>query len=593
MLLFVFVSFFWLMFSTCFESFCRDDNAGGTAPLIVDMARSLLAGRVPSHVEYVGGGGGAWIPLSMSGLLDPLVTVPALILSNHTELLFNFIGSLHLALFAVGGYFLAFSMRAPLWAGIVAGLSLAFSGYFFIWAGNWMTFLIPYAFLPWILAGIIGISQTESLRKLVVYETTTALAVLGIFSTGSPFPPYYGGIVSFFVIARIFVANPERAKQFVVRLLPQVALFLLVVVPILIGQKRLFDFYGGRTPMAEDWVNLSVPIKAYIGLFVPFLSSYWHVDWFEGPVLASNLLLSCGVVPGWYIVFAIFRKPRLFIDARRVTLLLGIVVFVLIMSPDSFGLIHFFADTPVLNVFRWPFRAIPAFHVLIVLLFMSVAAELDPSLARLRQALVVVVCVGCSLIAIGHELSLMKVRRSGMSWYDELAATAKVSPVISWYHMTPRLDDPETWDEFVLDGLKHAGYVVNVCRSDIPFHRKPRLFFYGNMGAEFGIHTVHLYVVPFPVAYSKLGMTSKGCITDWQGVKELIEEGPQKPLPDKVAWDEFMGPKSFAEITRKTYVGAAIVDVSYPQPMQYFLGSPHWRLAARKDAAALFLRKGK
>jgi hypothetical protein len=590
LLLFVFVFFFWMLFSTFFESFCRDDNAGGTAPVLVDMARQLLAGRLPNHVQYLGGGGGAWIPLSMSGLFDPLVAVPALLLWNHPELLFNFIGSLHLAMFAVGGYFLAFSMGAPRWTGIIAGLSLGFSGYFFVWAGNWMFFLIPYACLPWLIAGIIGISQAQSLRGLLVHEVISAAAVLGIFSTGSPFPPYYSGIVSFFVVASILVGNPKGTRQFVVRLLPQIMLFLLAVIPALLSQKRLFDFYGGRTPMAEDWLNMSVPIKAYMGLFIPISYSHWNIDWFEGPVLASNLLLSCGVVPAWYILLAIFRKPRLFIDARHVPLVLGIVVLAVVMSPNSFGLIHFFADTPILNVFRWPFRAIPAFHVLIVLLFMSLAAELDPSPARLRQIVVVLVCVGCSLIAVGHELSLMKVRDSGMSWYEELAAATKMSPVVSWYHMTPRLDDSETWDRKDFEALKNAGYVVNVCRSEIPFHRKPRLFFYGNLGAEFGVRTVHLYVVPFPVAYSKLGMTSKGCITDWQGVKELIENGPQKPLPQGVAWNVFMGPKSFEEITEKTYVGAAIVDTSYSEPMQYFLASPHWRLAAKKDSAALFLR---
>ena len=163
--------------------------------------------------------------------------------------------------------------------------------------------------------------------------------------------------------------------------------------------------------------------------------------------------------------------------------------------------------------------------------------------------------------------------------------------MLSWYHVTPHLDDAETWDEPVLERLRNAGYIMNLCRSEIPFHRKPRLFFYGNMGALFGVHTVHMYVVPFPVVYAWLGMTVKGCIRSWEGASELIEQGPQKPLTGRVTWENPWGPKNFLEIVAKTYVGAVIVDTEYQQPMQYFLTSPNWQLLARKDSAAVFVRK--
>jgi hypothetical protein len=591
LLLTAFVFCFWSLFSTFFESFYRDDNVGGVIPVLVEMTRILIHGEIPNHTYSLGGGGGSALLLSMNGLLDPFVAVPAILMHNNPELLCNFIASLHLAIFAAGGFLLGSVLKAPRWAGIIAGLSLAFSGYFFIWVGNWIIFIIPYAFLPWILAGVFGIFYAQSSKELLVYEILTSVTVLLLLVTGGPFPPFHGGIATMVVIASIIADKPSEWKKLILRLVPVGIVFLVAAIPVIFGQKALFDAYGGRVPNSADWVNLSVPLEAYLGLFVPSTLALWRFPWTPRQEVISNVLLMAGVVPAWYILRSIFRTPSVFLQTRIIVLLGGIALLVLMMSPNAFDLSVFFAETPVLNIFRWPFRAIPAFHVLIILLFLWLTVQADSALDRRWQIAAVTACIGVSVFGIGYELSLMQIRDSTIGWWQEFSISRSRSPVLSWYHITPHLDDPDSWDEQVLRRLRNSGYVINVCRSELPFHNKPRLFFYGNMGPLFGVHTVHMYMVPFPSAYGALGMTVKGCIRDWQAAKEFIEHGPQKPPSTRVEWTNPLGPKNFMELMEKTYVGAAIVDTQYEAPMQYFLTSPNWQLLARKETAAIFIRR--
>jgi hypothetical protein len=590
LLLVGFVFSFWFAFSTFYESFFRDDNVGGPIPVLVDMVRTLLHGGIPDHTYGLGGGGGAALLVSMTGLLDPFVFVPSLLMSKDSKLLCNFIVSLHLGIFAAGGYLLGLTLGAPRWARIVAGVSLAFSGYFVIWVGNWIFFILPYVFLPWIAVGILKILGAKSPRELLAYEVMTFATGLLMLGIGGPTAPFYSGIAILVMVAYILVSDGSIWKKFLLRLSPLGILFLAVAVPLLLGQKKLYDWYGGRVPDPADWVDLSVPLSAYLGLLIPSTHALWRIGWMPLPVLTSNTILMAGVVPAWFVLGAVLRKPALFLAPRILSLLAGLILFVFLMSPASFHLSLLFTEIPVLNYFRWTFRAIPAFHFVFIVLFLRLAAEPDFAIQRRWQIAAVVVCVGASALCIGHEVSLMQVRNPNLTWGEELNISKSRSPVLSWYHVTPHLDNPDSWDESVLERLRNAGYIMNICSSDNPFHDKPRLFFHGNSGLFFGVRTVHLYVVPYVAAYDPLGMSGKGCIKNWQTAKYFIENGPQKPLPEKVTWENPLGPRDFSELMTKTYVGAVVVDALCDQPMQYFLTSPNWQLLAKNQYAAVFLR---
>ncbi len=581
---------FWFLFATNIQTFYRDDNVGGVAPIVMDNARRILNGQIPNHTEYVGGGGGAYILMSMSGVLNPFQLIPSLVFRENPKLLLDFVMSLHLALFAVGGYFLTLVAGGSRWIRLTAGFSLGFSGYFFVWGGNWLPFLIPYAFLPWLMAGILKIAGTIGVRAALPYHILTVFAGILLAVTGGPFPPYFSAITVLILLAHIFAEEPRRFSRSVLRLLIPGLVIIGVALPVLLGQKALFDFYGGRIAEGGDFEFLSIPLNGYLGLFIPTTLSMWQIPWFSRPAITTNIVLMCGFIPAWYLLAALFRKPALFLRPANAVLAAGILVFVVILSPGALSLADGLARIPLVNAFRWPFRGLPAFHVLGVFFFIVAARELDQQIHRLTALAIGGLAAAMTIAALGHEVNLLTIRNPRLNWFQEVMLVRDRTPVTSWYHITPHLDDPEVWDEPTLDRLRRSGFVLNICRSEVPFHAKPRLFFYGNMGAQFKVHTVHLYVVPFPSAYGAFDMTEKGCIRNWDTVRYMIENGPQHPIGG-ASWNNPRGPENFMEIMEKTYVGAIVVDKAYEAPMKYLTESIGWTLLADTPLAALFVRK--
>ena len=548
---------------------------GGVGPLFVTVAQNLLHLRTLGHTYLLGGGGGAFISLALIGMYDPLVTLPAILFRHDPQLMMNIILSLHVALFSLGGWFMASALKAPAWARLTAAISLCFSGFFFVWGGNWSSVVIPYTFLPWAIGSIIGLLDSAGRRQLLLYEIILGASMLGLFMTGLPFAAYFGAFAILSVVSSVLVKDSKVLKKLIWRLIPQFLLFVAVVVPFLIGQRELYEYLGPRNNAPFHWVLFTVPLQAYLGLLLPNTYSIWQGPFYPSGIPISNILMMCGIVPAWYLLFALIRSPREFVQKPMIPILVGLGAFVILLSPNAFDLQEFFSKLPVVNAFRWPFRGLPAFHTLFVFLFLVVASESRNAIKPNREILIPVLCALTCLISLALELDLASAR----------------SPVRSWYHAAPRLADSETWSRPSLDVLKKSGYVINACRSEAFFHMKPRIFMYGNMGAEYGIPTVHLYAAPRPRAYAPLGMSIKGCITNLDAVKQMVEKGPQKPLSRPAKWDLAFGPKNFDEIVAKTYVGAAIVENGYKAALEYFVNSGQWQVLEKRAMATAFVRK--
>ncbi len=566
---------YWLFFSSTFVTFNRDDNATCTLPLVIDAARQVRSGHFPWHTYFVGGGGGSPIVAVMQpGVLNPLKLIPALFLSDRPQTLMNVIASLHLAVFALGGWFLATALAAPAWAGFVAAFSLGFSGAFVIGVGNWEMNYVPYAFLPWIAGSIIRLAGAESRREIVSSHLLLAWSVLSTFFAGGPTAIFYGVPVT--AITVLYVVSGDRSKLglLALRSVPQLLLVAVLVGPFLWEAKKIFDYYG-RRPDPMGWVQLSVPLRAYLGLWIPGTESTWtHI----GRVASfTNYLLFCGLVPAWYLLFAIFKKPAVFARAPVLCLVAGIVLFVPLLSPDALGLSGFFAGAPVLSVFRWPFRGVPAFDVLVVFLFLAAAKGVRIPKLPLAGALLVFVCFTAGILSVSNEL------RIAVPGYNQ----------ISWFVTNRYYEDPERWDERALEKLRSSGYVVTLSRRAVRgvFFEKPRLYFNGNLGAQFRVCTVHRYLLGAQSeAYSELGMHYSGQSNNLEAMKRFLASSLIKPPDIRPHWDNGIGPKDLGELAAKTYVGAAIVETAFKEPMDYFLNSPRWRLLESRPSASLFLR---
>jgi hypothetical protein len=566
---------YWLFFSSAFVTFYRDDNVTCTLPLVIDAARQVRSGHFPWHTYFVGGGGGSPIVAAMQpGALNPLKLIPALFLCDRPETLMNVIASLHLAILALGGWFLATSLAAPAWAGFVAAFSLGFSGAFVIGVGSWEMNYLPYAFLPWMAGSIIRLAEAESRREIVSAHLLLGWSALSTFFGGGPTAIFYAVPVT--AITVLYVISGDRSKLGVLALrsVPQVVLVAVLAGPLLWEAKKVFDYYG-RKPDPMGWVQLSVPLRAYLGLWIPGTESTWtHI----GRVASfTNYLLFCGLVPVWYIFFAIFKKPAIFARVPILCLVAGIILFVPLLSPDALGLSEFFSRVPALNVFRWPFRGIPAFDLLLVFLFLAVAKEMQIPQQPLAGALLVFVCFMAGILSVSNEL------RIAVPGYNQ----------ISWFITNRYYEDPERWDEGALEKLRSSGYVVTLSRRAVRgvFFEKPRLYFSGNLGAQYRVCTVHRYLFGAQAeAYNELGMHYSGQNNNLNAVKRFLASSLTKPPDIRLLWDNGIGPKDFKELAAKTYVGAAIVETSFKEPMDYFLTSPQWRLLESRPSASLFLR---
>lgn len=565
---------FWMLFASFIQSFYRDDNVGGGGPVLADAARSLLHGQSPTHTDFCGGGGGAYLSPWLSGVSDPLSVFPALLLEHDVRVLMNVTMALHLACFGGGGFLLGYALGAAPWARRVAALSLGFSGYYVVWAGNWSGVLAPYAFLPWLLAALIGLARTDTRNELVAYQCIACAALYGTFLTGLLFAALYGGLTCLVVVTACCVRERVALKRFVLRLLVPTLVFVAVVLPVLAQQASQYAFLGERKNDPIHWIVFAVPWRAYLGLLWPLGTSTWRGVYFPDGHALTNVVMMCGTVPVWYLGLDLTRRPGAYLTAHMLVLALGVLGMVLVLSPGDFGLAHAFAVMPVVSAFRWPFRALPAFHLLLVAVFLTATLDRSAPPSRLWRALLPVLVVGTSLVAFAQDLE--KKLQPG--------------PVMSWFAAAPSFDDPETWSPRALAILRRAGNVANACKSEVTFHLKPRLYFYGMLGAEYQVRTVHLYAVPPFKAYAPLGTTIKGCLRKWDGIRRLLEEGPKQPLPSPPRWRDLRGPSDFDEIVRKTFVGAVIVEPSFEAPMRYFTQSAAWLPLERHAQAMAFVR---
>jgi hypothetical protein len=363
---FLAVFLFWMGFSRHFITFYRDDNVVATVPLLIEAARQAKSGHFPWKTPYVGGSGGTpLISIMQPGVLSPLKLIPAMLLDHDPELLMNFLASLHLALFAWGGWFLATRLRSPTWAGLIGAFSLGFCGSFVIGAGNWDHIYLPYAFLPWITGGIIWLGQAVSRKSVVSAHLITGWASLSLFFSGSPTAAFYGSVVVLCCVITVVVREPSTWKPLCRRLLLQGVLLAVAAGPLFWSAKQLYDYHDRATP-AVFWKELSVPLAAYLGLWLPGTASEWVQVGVSSTF--SNAPLACGFVPAWLIVIGLATRPALFKRPDVLCLIAAILVFIPLLSPAAFGLSELFANTPLLRNFRWPFRGLPAFLVLIVFL---------------------------------------------------------------------------------------------------------------------------------------------------------------------------------------------------------------------------------
>jgi hypothetical protein len=277
--------------------------------------------------------------------------------------------------------------------------------------------------------------------------------------------------------------------------------------------------------------------------------------------------MSCGIVPAWGVTLTLFKKPKLLKNKRMIVLMVGLALFVILLSPFAFGLEKVFLRAPVISVFYFPFRGIPAFHVLIIVLFVTLSKRINYQVRVRRQLAILGLCL------IG----------SGAFFYSETSISA-LSGLQSWYRINTASGDGEELKPDTLNILRKSWYVLNLVqdggsRDNAAYMTKPRLFLSGNMGTQYGVRTVHHYMTAIPdPAYKALGMNYHGEIHNFEAVKRFLEVSPRRRPHEELSWDDGMAPRDFDELAKKTYVGAIIVETKWQEVLNYFRYQRAWSI---------------
>jgi hypothetical protein len=574
----------WMLFASYRIGFYRDDNVVEFAPLIIEGVREIKQGRIPFHSHNLGGGGG--IPIIGStypGILNPFTLLPGILLSHEPKLMTNVIASLHLALFALGGFLLARSMKGPLWACLVAGLSLGFSGCFAVRVGIWLSVMIPFAFIPWTLLGLHWILGGTTSRKIVSGNMVTGAAVFCLFYSGSPNAAFYGGILAIIYLILLLTESTLTARRVVVRLIPQALWFVSAITPLLLMGRKFLAGHGNTEAYEVNFGNLSVPLRAYMGLFFPPITSSWKWPRIDFGMSLSGLVLSCGLVPTWFTTISFLRYPLLICNCQTLIMIGGMALFVILMSPVSLGLSGMFSNAPVLKTFFFPFRAVAAFHVLVILLFVRVTRSVPFSPSLFSRCAMIGVCLAGSLLFFQHEYLMNSLRPGTPNWF-------------CWAN--EEFGDRQELKKQTLDTLRgQEGHAITLAQpqeigSHAPYMKKPRLFLHGNLGVEYRIRTVGHYLSSAPgTAYAMIGMSFRGIMENLEAIQDFLKASLQAPPKKELEWENGILPKDVNELAQKTYVGAAIVETQWDEAVNYFENSPAWREIERNSWVTVFVRK--
>jgi Bacterial membrane protein YfhO len=366
--------------------FWNDDYQISILPVFADMARSWSEGHWPLLSPY------SWVCGNLAGEFQ--YGTFSIFINAVVVLIWKFpltfpqqaaaLSITHLFVLAAGAFLLArdrkFSMPLSTFVALVAALS----GWIFCWAAtDWFGALGAFAWLPWAWWGLERALDRQRTRWRFLWPAPFVyLVVTGGF-------PYTVGMLAV-VIAWLSIKTLAQTKNFM-SILPMffgVALGFGLSAPAWLA---LLDYVQGSTREAQSgavhW-QWMVPVTALPGFILPC----WTVNWAD---FGSRYLphtgteLTCGLVaPVALLSFVLrlaIRDSRIValdsIKKIRWELLLLLLVLLLAILPSA-------------GLFRWSFRWLPFFHLILALC----AAE--ALRLRLRSGVIALVLVVLAAIAM-------------------------------------------------------------------------------------------------------------------------------------------------------------------------------------------------
>jgi len=331
--------------------FWNDDYELSVLPVFADMARSWSEGHWPILSPY------SWVCGNLAGEFQYgvfSVFVNAVIIAVW-KFPFTFpqqaaaVSISHLFALAVGAFLLArdreFSVPLSIFVALIASLN----GWIICWgATDWFGALGAFTWLPWAWWGAARALDPKRNKLRFLWPAPFVYLVV----TGG-FP--YTVLMLFLLIALLAIKSLVETRKIwsVVPMLVGVALGFGLSAPAWLA---ILDLVQGSArelqPVRAHWQWL-VPPAALPGLILPC----WTVNWsdFSNRYLPHTAMeLACGLVAPAALIAGLVWRARTLV--RQIKWELFFLLFVLLLSM-----------LPTAGLFRWSFRWLPLFHLVLAI----------------------------------------------------------------------------------------------------------------------------------------------------------------------------------------------------------------------------------
>ena len=347
--------------------FWNDDYELSVLPVFADMARSWSEGHWPILSPY------SWVCGNLAGEFQygtfSVFVNAAVILIWKFPLSFPqqaaALSIAHLFVLAIGAFLLARDRGLSVALSIFVALIASLNGWNICWgASDWFGALGAFTWLPWAWWGAeraLGVASASSRFSEVRGQDARATsrwrwlwpAPFVYFLVTGGFP--YTVLMLLLLIAWLSIKSLAQTRN------------ILSIIPLFIGLVlgfglsapawlALLDLVQGSArelqSAAAHW-QWRVPPAALPGLILPS----WTVNWTDFssrnlPHTAAEL--ACGLVAPAALVAAMIWRPRQLVRHIKWELVLLLLVLLLCMTPTA-------------GMFRWSFRWLPFFHLVLAI----------------------------------------------------------------------------------------------------------------------------------------------------------------------------------------------------------------------------------
>jgi hypothetical protein len=374
--------------------FWNDDYELSVLPVFADVARGWSEGHWPLLSPY------SWVCGNLAGEFQ--YGTFSLFINTVVVLIWKFpltfaqqaaaLSITHLSVLAVGAFLLARDRRFSIALSVFVALVASLNGWIICWgATDWFGALGAFAWLPWAWWGAgRALDQKRTKWRFLWPAPFVYLVVTGGFP--------YTVLMLALLIAWLSIKLIGETRS-IVSIFPLWFGTLLGLGLSAPAWLSILDLIQGSArelqPASAHWQWL-VPPAALPGLILPSWTVNW-ADFYTHYVPHTATELACGLVPPMALLAGLVACGRQLVRQIKWELILLLLVLLLAMLPTA-------------GVFRWSFRWLPFFHLILAIcaaealrpLYDSIRPR-PPAPATTALVLVVLIAVTMSILNRGGQ----------------------------------------------------------------------------------------------------------------------------------------------------------------------------------------------